>query len=30
VLDTGRIVINGPSEELLQRDDIRTVYLGLQ
>ena len=29
VLDTGRIVIDGPSGELLQRDDIRAAYLGL-
>jgi branched-chain amino acid transport system ATP-binding protein len=29
VLDTGRIVIDGPSSELLLRDDIRTAYLGL-
>jgi branched-chain amino acid transport system ATP-binding protein len=30
VLDTGRIVIDGPSSELLLRDDIRAAYLGLQ
>jgi branched-chain amino acid transport system ATP-binding protein len=30
VLDTGRIIIDGPSSELLLRDDIRTAYLGLQ
>ena len=29
VLDTGRIIIDGPSEELLLRDDIRAAYLGL-
>jgi len=29
VLDTGRIVIDGPSSELLARDDIRAAYLGL-
>ena len=29
VLDTGRIVIDGPSSELLVRDDIRAAYLGL-
>lgn len=29
VLDTGRIVIDGPSEALLLRDDIRAAYLGL-
>jgi branched-chain amino acid transport system ATP-binding protein len=29
VLDTGRIIIDGPSEQLLLRDDIRTAYLGL-
>jgi branched-chain amino acid transport system ATP-binding protein len=29
VLDTGRIVIDGPSSELLLRDDIRAAYLGL-
>jgi branched-chain amino acid transport system ATP-binding protein len=29
VLDTGRIVIEGPSEQLLLRDDIRAAYLGL-
>ncbi|HVV42939.1 MAG TPA: ABC transporter ATP-binding protein [Nitrobacter sp.] len=30
VLDTGRIIIDGPSSALLRRDDIRTAYLGLQ
>ena len=30
VLDTGRIIIDGQSEELLLRDDIRAAYLGLQ
>ena len=30
VLDTGSIIIDGPSEELLLRDDIRAAYLGLQ
>ena len=30
VLDTGRIIIDGPSSELLLRDDIRAAYLGLQ
>ncbi len=30
VLDTGRIIIDGPSSELLVRDDIRAAYLGLQ
>lgn len=30
VLDTGRIIIDGPSSTLLRRDDIRTAYLGLQ
>jgi branched-chain amino acid transport system ATP-binding protein len=29
VLDTGRIIIDGPSKDLLLRDDIRTAYLGL-
>ncbi len=29
VLDTGRIIIDGPSSELLLRDDIRAAYLGL-
>jgi branched-chain amino acid transport system ATP-binding protein len=29
VLDTGRIIIDGQSEELLLRDDIRAAYLGL-
>jgi branched-chain amino acid transport system ATP-binding protein len=29
VLDTGRIIIDGPSDELLRRDDIRAAYLGL-
>ncbi|MDB5612152.1 MAG: transporter related [Bradyrhizobium sp.] len=29
VLNTGRIIIDGPSEQLLLRDDIRTAYLGL-
>ena len=29
VLDTGRIIIDGPSQELLLRDDIRAAYLGL-
>lgn len=29
VLDTGRIIIDGPSEQLLLRDDIRAAYLGL-
>lgn len=29
VLETGRIVASGPSEELRQRDDIRAAYLGL-
>jgi branched-chain amino acid transport system ATP-binding protein len=29
VLDTGRIVIEGPASELLERDDIRAAYLGL-
>jgi branched-chain amino acid transport system ATP-binding protein len=29
VLDTGKIIIDGPSSELLLRDDIRTAYLGL-
>ena len=28
VLETGRIVIEGPSADLLGRDDIRTAYLG--
>ena len=28
VLETGRIVLAGPSAELLGRDDIRTAYLG--
>ena len=28
VLDTGRVVIEGPSAALLHRDDIRTAYLG--
>jgi branched-chain amino acid transport system ATP-binding protein len=28
VLETGRIVIEGPSNDLLHRDDIRTAYLG--
>jgi len=30
VLETGRIVIDGSSVELLGRDDVRTAYLGLQ
>ncbi|WP_454620697.1 ABC transporter ATP-binding protein [Bradyrhizobium cenepequi] len=30
VLDTGRIIIDGSSSELLVRDDIRAAYLGLQ
>ncbi len=30
VLDTGRIVIEGPSTALLARTDIRAAYLGLQ
>jgi branched-chain amino acid transport system ATP-binding protein len=30
VLDTGRIILDGPSSELLRRDDIRAAYLGLQ
>lgn len=29
VLDTGRIIIDGASDELLLRDDIRAAYLGL-
>jgi branched-chain amino acid transport system ATP-binding protein len=29
VLDSGRIIIDGASEDLLLRDDIRTAYLGL-
>ncbi len=29
VLDTGRIVLQGPSSELLADDRIRTVYLGM-
>jgi branched-chain amino acid transport system ATP-binding protein len=29
VLDTGRITIEGPSEALLERSDIRAAYLGL-
>lgn len=29
VLETGRLVMDGPSAELLVRDDIRTTYLGL-
>jgi branched-chain amino acid transport system ATP-binding protein len=29
VLDTGRIVIDGAASELLERDDIRAAYLGL-
>ena len=29
VLETGRIVIDGPSHELLARADIRAAYLGL-
>jgi branched-chain amino acid transport system ATP-binding protein len=29
VLDTGRIIIDGASADLLLRDDIRTAYLGL-
>ena len=29
VLDTGRIIIDGPSAELLLRDDIRSAYLGM-
>jgi branched-chain amino acid transport system ATP-binding protein len=29
VLDTGRIIIDGPSDQLLLRDDIRAAYLGL-
>jgi branched-chain amino acid transport system ATP-binding protein len=29
VLETGRIVIDGPSAMLLQRDDIRSAYLGM-
>ncbi len=29
VLETGRIVASGPSEELRERDDIRAAYLGL-
>lgn len=28
VLETGRIVMEGPSAELMRRDDIRTAYLG--
>ncbi|MFG1224074.1 ABC transporter ATP-binding protein [Xanthobacter wiegelii] len=29
VLDTGRITIDGPAEDLLRREDIRAAYLGL-
>jgi branched-chain amino acid transport system ATP-binding protein len=29
VLDSGRIIIDGKSEDLLRRDDIRSAYLGL-
>ena len=29
VLDTGRITIDGPADDLLQREDIRAAYLGL-
>ncbi|MEP9355509.1 ABC transporter ATP-binding protein [Xanthobacter sp. KR7-65] len=29
VLDTGRITIDGPADDLLRREDIRAAYLGL-
>lgn len=29
VLDTGRVTIDGPADELLRREDIRAAYLGL-
>ena len=29
VLDTGRVTIDGPAADLLQREDIRAAYLGL-
>jgi branched-chain amino acid transport system ATP-binding protein len=29
VLDTGRVTIDGPADDLLQREDIRAAYLGL-
>ena len=29
LLETGRIVIDGPAGDLLERSDIRTAYLGL-
>ena len=29
VLETGRIILHGPSEELLKNDEVRKAYLGL-
>ncbi|MEP9350074.1 ABC transporter ATP-binding protein [Xanthobacter sp. KR7-225] len=29
VLDTGRVTIDGPADDLLRREDIRAAYLGL-
>jgi branched-chain amino acid transport system ATP-binding protein len=29
VLDTGRVSMQGPSQEMLSRPDVQRVYLGL-
>lgn len=29
ILDTGRVVLSGPADELLERPEIRTAYLGV-